>query len=249
MDKSEKMVIYGKQPVREALISTQKIIRLVVAREMHPGEKQSFLIMAQKRTVPVELRPKGELQRFCGPVLHQGIAAEIEPYHYIDEEKLWELAERRAPPLFVILDQIQDPQNLGAILRTAEISGVTAVILPDKGSAAVNATVVKTSAGAVFHLPVHRSGELITLLGGIRRRSITLVALAPGRSESIFRYSFDRPLAVIIGSEGKGVRKNLQNLADATLSIPQKGRTGSLNASASAAILLYEIFRQRSKGI
>jgi 23S rRNA (guanosine2251-2'-O)-methyltransferase len=246
MDQTASMVIYGKQPVREALLSGHKVNRLIIAHEMQTKEKQFFLKKAEKQGIPVDFRPKGELQRYCGPVLHQGMTAFMEPYNYIDEDRLWQLIGKNTQPLLLILDQIQDPQNLGAILRTAEIVGVDAVILPDKGSAAINATVAKTSAGAVFHLSVHRTKDLFFLLEKVRENHISLVALAPGAPDTIYRFEFTRPVALIVGSEGRGVRKNLQIFTDITLSIPQKGKTGSLNASNSAAIALYEILRQRS---
>jgi len=147
--------------------------------------------------------------------------------------------------LLLILDQIQDPHNLGAILRTAEAAGVTAVIIPEKGSAEITGTVAKTSAGAVFHIPVHRTGDLFALTGKLKDRGIKIFTLAPGKQEIIYRCDLNCPLALVIGSEGKGVRKNLQNLSDDTISIPQTGRTGSLNASVSAALIIFESVRQR----
>ncbi len=246
MNKISEMVVYGKQPVKEALLSGRFIKQIILAREISERERALFLRLAVQRQIPVELIAKSELQRYCGPVVHQGIAAMMEGYHYTDEDHLWELIKRDENPFLLILDQIQDPQNLGAILRSAEIVGITGIILPDKGSAEINATVAKTSAGAVFHLYVHRTNRLIGLLAGLREKGIAIVALAPGRSEHIYRFRLDCPIALIIGSEGRGVRKNLQKMADHILSIPQRGKTGSLNASTAAAVILFETLRQRN---
>ena len=248
MNDGTHMVVYGKQPVREALFSDHPIIQLILAREMPPKERDLFQRLAGQRRIPVELRTKGELQRYCGPVLHQGIAALMEPYRYADEDRLWQKIDQIENPLLLILDQIQDPHNLGAILRTAEVVGVSGVVLPSRGSAEVNATVAKTSSGAIFHLTICRTDNMNAFFDTIRHKKLLLVALSPGRPDTIYGFDMDRPMAVIIGSEGKGVRKNLQNLADKTLSIPQKGKMGSLNASTSTAVILFEIFRQREFG-
>jgi 23S rRNA (guanosine2251-2'-O)-methyltransferase len=239
------MIVYGKQPVKEALVSSHQIKRIILAREIPERERAFFLRLAGQRQIPVEISAKGKIQHYCGPVVHQGIVAIIERYRYADEQDLWNRIDHDENPLLLILDQIQDPHNLGAILRSAEIVDVTCVILPDRSSAEINSTVAKTSAGAVFHVPVHRTITLVGLLDRVREKGITIVAFAPGRSEHIYRFRLDCPLALIVGSEGRGVRKNLQKMADHTLSIPQKGRTGSLNASTSAAVILFETLRQR----
>ena len=245
MADSYDMTIYGKQPVKEALFSNHRVKRLILAREMPEKDRVIFERLAGQRKVPVECIPKSNIQAYSGPVLHQGIAAITEKYQYSGEKDLWHLIDQDLNPLLLILDQIQDPQNLGAILRTAEIVRVTAVILPDKGSAQINATVVKTSAGSVFHLNVHRTDKLMALMEQLKERGMTVIAFAPGKSEYIYRYKLDLPVVLVIGSEGYGVRRNLQKMADHILSIPQKGRTGSLNASTSAAIILFETLRQR----
>jgi 23S rRNA (guanosine2251-2'-O)-methyltransferase len=245
ISKSAELVVYGKQPVKEALLSGHAINRLIIGREIPAKENNFYRQLAEKRNIKVEIIAKGQIQRYCGPVLHQGVAAIMGAYQYAEELRLMELIDRSKMPLLIVLDQIQDPHNLGAILRTAEAAGVTAVIIPEKGSAEITATVAKTSAGAVFHIPVHRTENLFTLTGKLKARGIALIALAPGKQEIIYRFNLNCPVALVIGSEGKGVRKNLQNLCDHTLSIPQRGRTGSLNASVSAALIIFETVRQR----
>ncbi len=245
MADSSDMAIYGRQPVKEALFSNHCVKRLILAREMPEKERVFFERLAGQRKVPVECIPKSNIQVYAGPVLHQGIAAITEKYRYSDEQNLWHLIGQDPNPLLLVLDQIQDPQNLGAMLRTAEIVRVTAVILPEKGSAQINATVVKTSAGAVFHLNVHRTDKLTALLEKLKERGLTIIAFVPGEYEYIYRSRLDLPAVLVIGSEGHGVRKNLRKMADRTLSIPQKGRTGSLNASTAAAVVLFETLRQR----
>ena len=136
---------------------------------------------------------------------------------------------------------------MGAILRTAEVAGVTALLLPEKGSAPLNATVAKTSAGALFHLSICRTGNLPGMLNSLKENGLFVFAAETGGSQSIYETEFNQPAAIVIGSEGQGVRKNLLRLCDEKIYIPQFGKVNSLNASVSAAIVLFEIVRQRKQ--
>lgn len=245
MLKSSELVVYGKQPVKEALLSGHTVKRLIIGREIPPKENSFYKQLAERRNIDVEIIAKGQIQRYCGPVLHQGVAAVMGAFRYHDEPGLMELIDKSEMPFLIILDQVQDPHNLGAVLRTAEAAGVTAVIIPDKGSAEITGTVAKTSAGAVFHIPVHRTENLFSLIEKLKTGGIKIIALAPGRQNILYNFDLNRPVALVIGSEGKGIRKNLQNLCDHIFSIPQSGKLGSLNASVSAALIIFETVRQR----
>ena len=178
-------------------------------------------------------------------MLHQGIVAIMDEFKYLTEKKLFDTIKSTESPLLLILDQIQDPHNLGAILRTAEIAEVSAIILPEKGSASVTSTVAKTSAGAVFHCPVHRTTDLPGLMENLKDQNLNMVAMVPHSQETIYDANLRGPLVIVVGSEGKGVRKNIQRLCDKSISIPGKGKVDSLNASVSTAVVVFEAIRQR----
>jgi 23S rRNA (guanosine2251-2'-O)-methyltransferase len=247
MDKNEttELIIYGKQPVLEVLRSEHQINRVYIAREM--DKKDSFKIsnLAEKNKVRIIKTRKSELQKICGPVLHQGVSAVLDEYTYLSDDQLFIKISSSNNPLILILDQIQDPHNLGAIIRTAESAGVTAIILPEKGSASVSSTVAKTSAGAVFHCSICRTFDLGSMLLKLKEQNIELVALVTHRLETIYNADLSGPVAITVGSEGKGVRKNIQRLCDKSISIPGYGKVDSLNASVSTAVAVFEAVRQR----
>lgn len=247
MEKEEKteLVIYGKQPVYEALRSEHRVSQVYIAREM--DNKDSFKIsnLAGKKNVKIVKSKKAELQKICGPVLHQGVAARLDGYKYLDDISFSNLMSSEKEPFFLIVDQIQDPHNLGAILRTAESAGVTAIIVPEKGSASVNPTVVKTSAGAVFHCLIYRTPDLAQMIQNLQNHNIKVIATVANRPDMIYATDLTGPVAIVVGSEGKGVRKNIQRLCDNSISIPRYGRVDSLNASVSTAVVVFEAVRQR----
>jgi 23S rRNA (guanosine2251-2'-O)-methyltransferase len=249
MDKTEttELIIYGKQPVYEALRSEHRISQIYIAREM--DKKDSFKIsnLAEKKKIKIIKSRKSDLQRICGPVLHQGVAAKLDKYKYLDTKNLQDIISSDDSPFLLILDQIQDPHNLGAILRTAESAGITALILPEKGSASVSPTVVKTSAGAVFHCLIHRTQDLGQMIQDLKNRKIKILATVTNRPDTIYSTDLTGPLAIVVGSEGKGVRKNIQRLCDKSISIPGFGKVDSLNASVSTAVVVFEAVRQRLK--
>jgi 23S rRNA (guanosine2251-2'-O)-methyltransferase len=250
MEKREpkELIIYGKQPVFEALRSDHIINKIVIARESDKKDIQKILNLAEKRNIDVTYERKADLQRICGPVLHQGIVAIMDEFGYLSEKHLLDTIKSSENPFVLILDQIQDPHNLGAIIRTAEIAGITAIILPEKGSASVTPTVVKTSAGTVFHCLLHRTTNLPGIMEKLRQESLTMIAMVPYRQEMIYETDLKGPLAIVVGSEGQGVRKNIQCLCDKSISIPARGKVDSLNASVSTAVVIFEAIRQRQHG-
>jgi 23S rRNA (guanosine2251-2'-O)-methyltransferase len=239
------MYIYGKRPVWEALRSSHTVNQIFIAREMQKKDFLKFRDLADKKGVTASVLSKSQLQKYCGPVVHQGIAAQIDGYRYTDQNLLLKTIIQTQNPLILILDQIQDTHNLGAIIRTAEICAVTAIIIPEKVSADINPTVVKTSAGAVFHSKIHRTQDLKSVLIQLKELKLIITALMPGQNKNIFQSNLNIPLALIVGSEGSGVRKNLLPYCDLQLSIPQAGKLDSLNVSVSTAVVLFEIMRQR----
>jgi 23S rRNA (guanosine2251-2'-O)-methyltransferase len=239
------LIIYGKQPVLEALRSDHQIKKVHIAREMDKRDKSRIEERAKTRRIQVVFDRKAYLQKISGPVLHQGVVAILDEFKYLTEKNLFDIISSSENPLLLILDQIQDPHNLGAILRTAEIADVSAIILPEKGSASITPTVVKTSAGAVFHCPVHRTTDLPGIMENLKNQNLNMVAMVPHSLESIYETDLKSPMAIVVGSEGKGVRKNIQRLCDKSVSIPGKGKIDSLNASVSTAVVIFEAVRQR----
>ncbi len=245
MIKREKFIVYGRQPVVEALRSAYKINSIWLARDLQGKVVAQIERLAENKNVTIRSVNKNDIQKLSGPVVHQGVAAEMEPLSIKEENLLEGFLSEIENPFLLILDQVQDPHNMGAILRTAEISGVDAVILPEKGSAQLNATVAKTSAGALFHLNIFRVQYLESVIETLNEKNILTGALMPGSENSMYQKDFKKPLAVIVGSEGPGVRKNITRLCSDKITIPQFGKIESLNASVATAVVLYEVVRQR----
>ncbi len=239
------LYIYGRQPVIEALRSDCDVQSLWLADDARGGSVGYIERLAGQRQVPLLRIAKNQLQQYVGAVVHQGVAARVKLRPYLDKEEFNALLRAGGPPLILILDQIQDPHNLGAIIRSAEISGVHCIVLPEKGSAGLNATVVKTSAGALFHIPFFTTPRLTDTLQQLQAQGVTIAALLPKAQQTIFETDLNVPLALLVGNEGSGVRKNLLSFCTLTMSIPQIGKVASLNASVSAAVVLFEIMRQK----
>jgi 23S rRNA (guanosine2251-2'-O)-methyltransferase len=239
------MFIYGRQPVYEAMRSEHHIDHIYIAKEMQTKEMNLFKKQAADRNISYSVVPKAQLQKYCGAVVHQGIVAQMPEYDYGTESDLLAQSGKGKNPLILVLDQIQDTHNLGAIIRTAEICGVTAIVIPEKTSAEINPTVVKTSAGAVFHAPIFRTSDIFKTMEQLQAEKLTIAALVPGGNKNLYGTDLNRSLVLLVGSEGKGVRKNLLAYCDMKISIPQIGKLDSLNASVSTAVVLFEIMRQR----
>ena len=212
-------VVYGRRPVAEAERGRRRVHRVWRA----PGTSAE------------------ELERLCGSPDHQGVVAEVDPYPYADPLALLEPADG----LLVALDQVQDPRNLGAIARSAEVAGATGLVVPQRRSAAVTPAACKASAGAVEHLPVALARNLADWLGGAKKRGWWAWGADAGSGIAPWDADLTGPLVLVLGGEGKGLRPRVTAALDGTLALPQRGRVGSLNVSAAAAALLYEAVRQR----
>jgi len=243
--KPDKLIVYGRQPVIEALKSGVKIYDLWLAKNLEGKAVRQIVNLAKRKKIAIQSVTKDEIQKLTGPVVHQGAAVRAETGPLLSDKNFDELLSSRKDPVFLILDQIQDPHNLGAVLRTADITSVDAVISAEKGSAELNGVTAKTSAGAMFHVPMYRTEKLQTVLEKLQAASVKIYAMLHTAEDTIYGGNFSGGTAVIIGNEGYGVRKNLLVYCDKTLRIPQMGKVNSLNASVSAGVILYEIVRQR----
>jgi len=237
--------IYGRQPVFEALRFGCDIQNIWLAGGSKDKPIRQIEKAAQKNNVKINYVDKNDIQKVVGAVVHQGAAADINYHNFVNDELLDSFVTKSKNPFIVILDQIQDPHNLGAILRTCEITRADLIVLPVKGSAPINATVAKTSAGALFGLKIHQTENLTQLIQRLQQKGIFAFAAAVSAKQSIFQVDFTNPTALVIGNEDKGVRKNIQIICDELITIPQLGKLNSLNASVSTAIIMYEVIRQR----
>lgn len=237
--------IYGRQPVFEALQFGCDIKNIWLARGLKDRSIRQIAEAAQKNNVEISYVDKNDIQKIVGAVVHQGTAADVNYNNFIDKQGLDSFLAKCKEPFILILDQIQDPHNLGAILRTSEIANVDLIALPIKGNAPINATVVKTSAGALFGVKIHQTENLNHFIKYLQQKGIFVFGTAVSAKQSIFQVDFTSSIALIIGSEDKGVRKNIQAVCDELISIPQLGKLNSLNVSVSAAVIVYEIIRQR----
>jgi len=209
----DSFVIYGRQPIVEALKSSYKIEQIWLARDLQGKVIAQIKKLAENKNVVIRPVDKNEIQKLSGPVVHQGIAAVIEPLNIGNETKLSDLLREITNPFLIVLDQIQDPHNLGSILRSAEISGVDAIILPEKGSAQLNDTVAKTSTGALFHLKIFRLFELEKCFEIFDEYNVSSFAFLQGAERPMYEIDLKKALAVVVGSEGQGVRKNIARLS------------------------------------
>ncbi len=230
------MIVYGRNPVREAIRGPRTVSQVWATRN---AAREPWLEAA---SVAVAIAPPEEIERRCGSPGHQGMCAEVTRFEYADANGL--LA--RPDALVVVLDQVQDPQNLGAICRTAECAGASGLVLPERRSAEVTAAVCKASAGAVEHLPVCRVRNLADFLHGARAAGFWSWGAAAEGSLGYDTVDYRGSVIIVLGAEGSGLRPRVAAACDGLVSIPLRGRTESLSVSAAAAVLLYAVDRRRA---
>jgi 23S rRNA (guanosine2251-2'-O)-methyltransferase len=223
------VIIYGRNPVREAIRGPRPVHRAWATKN---AAREPWLAGAG---LPVIASAAEEIERRCASGEHQGVCAEVGPFSYADAATV--LAAPR--PLIVALDQVQDPQNLGAICRTAECAGATAVVIPERRSAEVTPAVCKASAGAVEHVAVGRVRNLADFLGEAKEAGIWCYGAVGGAPLRYDAVDYTGPVALVLGSEGRGLRPRVAAACDALVAIPLRGRIESLSVGAAAAVLLY----------
>lgn len=237
--------IAGRQPVLEALRSGRPLNRILVAAEIK-GSLQEIKQLATARGVPVERVDRARLDRLT-QVAHQGVVAVAGVKEYVGVDDMLAAAARRGqPPLMVMLREITDPQNLGAIMRSAEAGGADGIIIPAHRAAGLTDTVAKVSAGAVEYLPVARVHSLRQALERLKGEGLWAVGLEAGAPEVIWQVDLSGPLVLVVGSEAKGVGPVLARTCDTLARLPVYGRVSSLNAATAAAVAIYEVQRQRT---
>lgn len=238
--------IFGIYPVLEALKAAVVIDKLYVQKDIQNPKIQAILVEAEKAGATINTVPIEKLNRLTHGN-HQGVVAITSPINFPPlEETVETILKTKEKPLFIILDQISDVRNFGAILRTAECTGVDAVIIQKKGGAPVSGDAVKTSAGAIFNIPICKVDHIKDAIFYLQGSGITTIAASERSEETVFSKDLNKPLALIMGSEGKGVSKSVLSLVDESASLPLIGSINSLNVSVACGAFLYEILRQRS---
>lgn len=240
--------VHGVNPVRELLRAGGDAAELWVAEGAERGRLGEILRLAREAGVRLKEAPRQKLDRLAGTDRHQGVVAVVADYRYRDLGDLLDLARARGEaPLLVLLDGIEDPQNLGAIIRSAHALGSHGVVIPRDRAAGITSAAAKASAGAVEHCPVARVTNLAQAIDTLKESGVWVVGLASDGSADIGSVDLTPPTALAVGSEGQGLRRLVRERCDHVARIPMSGEIGSLNASSSAAICLYEAVRQRGR--
>ncbi len=236
-------ILVGRNAVREALLAgRRRVDKLLLAEGVErKGIIADILRLCQQRGIRVQTTPRVELDHL-GDEHHQGVAAEVSSYPYVALEDLFALAtERGEPPFLLALDSLQDPQNVGSLLRTAEAVGVHGVILPERRAVAVTPAVSRASAGAVEHLRVAQVTNLARTLDALKERGVWVVGVEDHpRAQDYRQADLNIPLVLVLGSEGEGLRRLVMDKCDLLLRIPMRGRINSLNVAVAGALVLYQ---------
>ncbi len=240
-------IIFGIHPLMEALEEGRKPEKVYIQKGLTGNSFQKLFHKIRSENIPFQMVPVERLNRITRKN-HQGVIAQISliEYHQL-ENVLPAIYEEGETPLVVILDRITDVRNFGAIARSAEVAGAHALVISEKESAPVNADAIKTSAGALSRIPVCREKELMATISFLRESGIRVVACTEKSKNVLYKSNLDVPLAIVMGSEEKGVSKATLAVVDEAVAIPQKGKIGSLNVSVATGIVLFEALRQRTK--
>lgn len=246
MTELDNEIVSGKNPVLEALRSGRDMNKVWVAEGVKKAGIAELLQLAKEAGIIVQFVPKSKVDQLTDGANHQGVAASVAAYRYAEIDELFEqAASRNEDPFFLILDELEDPHNLGSILRTADATGVHGVIIPKRRAVGLTAVVAKTSTGAIEHVPVARVGNLAQTVEDLKKRGVWIAGTDAKGSADYRRMDAKLPLAIIIGSEGKGMSRLLKEKCDFLYNMPMVGHVTSLNASVAAAILMYEVLRNR----
>jgi len=240
-------ILYGLHPVEEALRSgTRKFDHVCVARERHDPRLQRVIDACRENGVRVRPESRDELTRLAKTAGHQGVVAIVRGREFLELEDLFEGPE---PRLLLALDGVEDPQNLGALLRTADASGVDGVVVTERRAAPLSAVAVKASAGAAEHVRIARVVNLVRALEQLKERNIWCVGLDERGSLSYDEYDFTSNTVIVLGREGEGLHELVRQSCDHLLRIPMAGQVASLNVSAAGAVVMFEAARQRRAGL
>jgi 23S rRNA (guanosine2251-2'-O)-methyltransferase len=242
-------LIVGVHPLKEALRTSNARLDQVLIRQGTRNRQQDEIFRLAKRArVPVKLVPSEALDRLARSLKHQGVLGYVSQKVYVSLDVLLEeTGKNGTPPLFLMLDGVEDPRNMGAIIRTAEGAGVNGVVLPDRRAVGMTSVVARASAGALEHVAVTRVTNLSQGIERLKSSSVWVYGLDPNASKSYLDIDYRGSIAIVVGGEGKGIRPGVLKQCDDRVAIPMHGTVSSLNVSVAVAVLLYEVVRQRSQ--
>ena len=237
--------IEGRNAVLEAFRSGKCVDKLFILDGCQDGPVRTIAREARKKDTIINYVSKERLDQLSETHAHQGVIAQVAAYEYSTVEDILAKAEEKGePPFLILLDNVEDPHNLGAIIRPANLAGAHGVIIPKRRAVGLTSTVAKTSAGAINYTPVAKVTNLVRTMEELKQKGIWFVCADMG-GESMYRMNLTGPIGLVIGNEGEGVSRLVREACDFTASIPMKGDIDSLNASVAAGVLAYEIVRQR----
>ena len=238
--------VFGRHAVVEALQTPDRVNRVFIQEGTSGRDAAKVIELAREKGIQVQTVPKTKIEDLVGNAVHQGLVASIAAYEYADLEDVFKKAEEKGEdPFIVILDGVEDPHNLGSILRTADATGVHGIIIPKRRSASLTATVAKASTGAIEHVPVVRVTNLTQTIEQLKARGIWVFGTDMNGTD-YRKWNTSGPLAIVMGNEGKGVSRIVKESVDEMVTIPMVGHVQSLNASVASALMMYEVFRNRS---
>lgn len=239
--------IEGRNSVLELLESGKDINKIFVTRGEKHGSINKILAIAKERKIIVVEKDKKQMEEMAQEENYQGVIAIVPPFEYAEiQDILDEAKARKEDPFILILDGIEDPHNLGSIIRTAETAGVHGIIIPKRRAASVNSTVNKTSAGAVEHMKIARVTNISDTLEELKQAGLWICGTAVDTDKYYYNQDLTGPLGIVIGNEGKGIGEKVKKNCDFLVKIPMKGKVGSLNAAVSTGIIVYEAVKQRN---
>ena len=237
--------IIGKNAVLEALRSEHDINKIWIAEGSGRGQMQQVISLAKEANVLVQFVPKKKIDGMVEGN-HQGVLAQVAAYQYAEIDDLFAAAERKNEvPFFLLLDEIEDPHNLGSIMRTADATGAHGIIIPKRRAVGLTATVAKASTGAIEHVPVVRVTNMARTIDDLKERGIWIAGTDASGKQDYRQFDGTLPLGLVIGSEGKGMGRLVRDKCDFLINLPMAGKVTSLNASVAAALLMYEVYRRR----
>lgn len=237
--------IMGKNPIIEALKAERDIHRILIAEGSLRGQMLQITQMAKEAHVLVQFVPKKKLDGMIEGN-HQGVIAQVAAYQYAELDDLFALAAKRnEDPFFLLLDEIEDPHNLGSIMRTADATGAHGIIIPKRRAVGLTATVAKLSTGAIEHIPVVRVTNMSRTIDELKEKGVWIAGTDAKGKDDYRQLDGTLPLGLVIGSEGKGMGRLIRDKCDFLVQLPMAGHVTSLNASVAAALLMYEVYRKR----
>jgi len=237
--------IIGKNPVMEALRAERDINKILIAESSQRGQMQPLIQLAKEANVIVQFVPKKKIDQISDEN-HQGVLAYVAAYQYAEIDDLFNVAQKRnEAPFFLLLDEIEDPHNLGSIMRTADAVGAHGIIIPKRRAVGLTSTVAKASTGAIEHIPVVRVTNMARTIDDLKERGIWIAGTDASGKQDYRQFDGTLPLGLVIGSEGKGMGRLVRDKCDFLINLPMAGKVTSLNASVAAALLMYEVYRRR----